>query len=147
MARTSRIALFVMALLGVTVLSTPGNAVAVPAPTAYNTYTQFLTHEPRNGMPESCTQRRIYLAVGEYRWGGEMKPVASGAAARGLFVDAGWYTWRDCLDPKHKYYSHKTSLAPEDSSDSGHTYGFEWRLPFSGTYTWGSSLEPVDIDP
>ncbi|CDR01223.1 hypothetical protein [Streptomyces iranensis] len=141
MARISRIALSLVALLGGTILALPGTASAdVTAVTAYNTRSQHLIDDPRLGWEESCVERRIKLDAGSYDWGRVMG--SRHTSWRTIELGADWYTWRDCLWPKNGYYLQTTMLDPDNPdwvlvSDSASV-----EVAYTGTWTWGGYLDP-----
>ncbi|MFI9588103.1 hypothetical protein ACIHCQ_41420 [Streptomyces sp. NPDC052236] len=125
------------------VLSTPGTASAAPAAvTAKNIKTQYLTDKPTGDMPNSCVERRIYLASGNYDWG-HVRGSTDTVVRPNLYLGAGWYTWGDCLDPAWGgYYIHSTWLDPDNPDWKSINITSDLEIPASGAWTWGSFLDP-----
>ncbi|MEU3488692.1 hypothetical protein [Streptomyces massasporeus] len=113
-------------------------APASAASTAYNTRTSDLTASPNAGMDTSCATRSITLASGNYNW--DVRIGGDVAAPRPIYLSAGTYTWKVCLQPQNGYYFQYTTLdkAGSEPAASSRFVG----VPSSGTYTWGSSLDP-----
>lgn len=139
MAKLLRTLMSLAFVLGAAAVVVPGTATA--ADTAYNTKTQYLTGTPNSGMAGSCVSRSVYLAAGYYDWGHRMGTGSSVGRAN-LYLGADWYTWADCLDPGDGIYGHGTTLKAVNHSWPRVEISRTWRLSSSGTYTWGSFLDP-----
>ncbi|NUQ96066.1 MAG: hypothetical protein HOY79_05705 [Streptomyces sp.] len=134
------------AALGVAAAALALGALGAPpagaAATAYDTVSQYLQQFPTYGNQPGCHHRSIYLASGTYKWsqilGGYTGPT------RTIYLTAGTYNWEDCLEvPATLAYDQDSSLSLPGHpvawlrDDSGfHLTGG------SGTYTWGSKLDP-----
>ncbi|WP_210583438.1 hypothetical protein [Streptomyces sp. GESEQ-35] len=135
MARILRRLIPVTAVLGVAVLGMPGTASA--AETAYNIKVQYLEARPSGGQ-QSCVQRRISLASGYYDWS---QQVGQGERLN-VYLGKGDYTWTDCLRPVWGYYSHTTTLEPDNPDWSQINLLDDVTLDASDDYAWGSKLDP-----
>jgi hypothetical protein len=113
------------------------------APKADHFKTQYLTSAPKSSMPASYSQRRIYLAAGNYRW--SLTPGRSmddTSCFRIVYLGAGWYTWTNKLWPNNGFYDNYSVLNP-DNPNWGSIYGeCTWDFTHSGNKTWGSTLAP-----
>lgn len=138
MNRFARSVIVTMAAMGMT-FGVTGSASA--ATTAYNLKTQELTASPTDGMGNSCKEKRIQLAQGAYDWYQHMG-TADALIEDNMQLGAGWYTWSDCLNPQNGWYRHTSTLNPDNPNWGTATRSGPWTLQFSGTYTWGSSLDP-----
>jgi hypothetical protein len=118
----------------------PGTAQA--AAIAYNQKNQFLTAYPADSMATSCKSRRIWLASGTYDWG-QLMATHSYLVRPDMYLGAGWYTWKDCLDPKDSYYSHTTWLDPDNPNWVTASINGLWNLTYSGNYNWGFHPRPA----
>ncbi|KAF4406105.1 hypothetical protein [Streptomyces lycii] len=136
MRRIARMLVSSVALAGVSAFVTAGTAAA--ADTAYNTRTQYLVAHPDPGLPESCFERRIQLAAGDYHW----YQVLGSAYREDFRLGAGWYTWRDCLEPRDNEYYHETTLDPDHGDWVSVSISSEPRVGSTGDVLWGSKLVP-----
>ncbi|MFD9477687.1 hypothetical protein [Streptomyces nojiriensis] len=59
---------------------------------------------------------------------------------RDLYVEAGWYTWNDCIVPYNGYYNQHSWLSKPGSPLA--SLADTNQLHLSGTYTFGSELAP-----
>ncbi|MGJ6968641.1 hypothetical protein ACSDR0_42720 [Streptosporangium sp. G11] len=116
-------------------------AAADAGTTAYNSKTQYLSQWPLDNWDNSCVERRIYLAAGNYDWEQFWRDSVTPLRTN-LYLGAGWYTWTDCLDPRNNYYDHTTSLNPDNPNWETVVGEVVWQINSSGEYTWGSFLEP-----
>lgn len=123
-------------------LATP--AAAAGYPIAYNAKTQYLTASPNDSMPLSCVERRIYLAEGRYDWIEfvELYGRSEQAIRYNLYLGAGWYTWKDCLDPATGNY-YQTNYLDPDNPNWVTVYGSQTWWSGTGDVTWGSYLRPL----
>ncbi|GAB2948001.1 hypothetical protein GCM10027280_40910 [Micromonospora polyrhachis] len=110
---------------------------ASAAETAYLEKTQYLTSNPTDGMATSCTSRRIGLAAGNYTWGNYYP-----GSVRDQYLGTTTYTWTTCLDPKNGYYQQTTTLDPDQSGWDTATISDNLIISPSGTWTWGSYIDP-----
>ncbi|MBE8524816.1 hypothetical protein ILP97_46305 [Amycolatopsis sp. H6(2020)] len=139
MGRLLRILSTLTALLGAIALGVPGAASAAPAAEiAHNTKSQYLTNRPTSGLPKSCVERRISLATGRYDWAQQGGP----GERLDLYLGAGWYAWKDCLEPRSGYYRHTTSLNPDNPDWQTIELRGDWKPAVAGPWTWGSYLDP-----
>jgi hypothetical protein len=134
--RIARTLVCLAASVGLSVLAAAGPAAA--ADTAYNTRTQYLVAHPDEGLPEACFERRIQLATGDYHW----YQVLGSAYREDFRIGAGWYTWRDCLEPRDDEYYHETTLDPDNPDWVTVRLSSEPRVGSSGEVLWGSKLVP-----
>ncbi|WP_253765705.1 hypothetical protein [Goodfellowiella coeruleoviolacea] len=130
-------------VLGVAGVAVPGTASAAAAdyPTAYLTKTQYLARNPDPGLPDSCAERDITLAAGRYNWG--FRAGSSSPVAREIRLGAGTYRWSTCLNPDGDGYLHTSVLLPRNPDWDPASIGWSWNPSSSGTYTWGSFLDPL----
>lgn len=138
----------VIATLGIAAvtfaLTAVGAAPASAAGVASNTVTQHLEAFPAYGTSPGCHVRRIYLAAGDYRWSQKMGGYTN--PTRIIYLAAGNYDWKDCLwVPADTAYDQESSLFQVGKSSGAHLddhSGFNLSGG-SGTYTWGSTLQPL----
>jgi hypothetical protein len=131
------------------VLSTIGIIAVLPAAPAsaagpaFNYRTQYLAANPGWNAATSCMSLHIYLDSGSYYWTSynqgdryweDYKLLAY------IKLDAGWYTWKDCLIPLGNFYTQNSTLDPDKAGLASVTREVQWTVD-SGTWTWGSSLE------
>ena len=105
---------------------------------AYNETRTKLVAKPSDGMATAVVKRRIYVAAGTYVWSARMMNHCDRRTALG----AGWYTWTDTLDPKAGYYRYTSSLDPDNAGWATSTQVCAWWPGESGTWAWGSFLDP-----
>ncbi|GIF96944.1 hypothetical protein Cci01nite_20380 [Catellatospora citrea] len=111
----------------------------------------FLTADPDDSMQTACVSRNIILADGRYTWG---TIFASGYYPWFDIVlnashpaTSAEYVWTHCFDPQSDNgdgdpgYREYGSLDPVGSG-STISYHEDWDLPWSGTFKWGSYLDP-----
>ncbi|WKD34538.1 hypothetical protein [Streptomyces xanthophaeus] len=134
----NKLSKFAAAAASATALVALAGAPAEAADTAYNTRSVTLTANPTSGMVNACVSRNIYLATGDYKW----SQILGGARIpnRDLYVEAGWYTWTDCIVPFNGYYNQHSWLSKPGSATAG--LPDTNQLHLSGTYTFGSELAP-----
>ncbi|GAA0934791.1 hypothetical protein GCM10009554_21110 [Kribbella koreensis] len=86
-------------LTAITLLATTFGFTAVPAYAddgAYLTQNQYLAYDAPVGSPQSCIQRTIYLADGDYLWTifvGRLDEWKS----RTIYLRADTYIWTTCI--------------------------------------------------
>ncbi|MFD6227933.1 hypothetical protein ACFWFZ_13780 [Streptomyces sp. NPDC060232] len=133
-----KLSTFAAAAASATALVALAGAPASAADTAYNTREVTLTATPNASMPSACVSRDIYLATGNYKW----SQVLNNARIpnRDIFIAAGWYTWSDCMIPYNGYYNQHSWLSKPGSPMA--TLADTNQLHLSGTYTFGSELDP-----
>ncbi|MFI0351098.1 hypothetical protein [Actinomadura sp. 9N407] len=125
----------------VTSLATPAAAVAYP--TAYNTRHDYVTSATYQNDPTRCVERRIYLAEGHYNWHRHFY-LAEWVIRDNFYLGAGWYTWKDCLDPlSNGNYNQTSNLDPDNPNWVSVNYSFTIWVVLPNYSTWGSSLDPL----
>jgi hypothetical protein len=128
---------FLLVATAVVATVLPVTAGAANAGEAQNAKTQYLTSNPKPGMPASIVQRRIYLAAGRYAWR-DMR--TSNVCGYGLNIGAGWYTWRDELYPRNGDYMRFGYLDPDTPGWATASLTCRWQFSVSQNLTWGSYL-------
>jgi hypothetical protein len=114
-------------------------------PPAYISRTQFLTNNPNSTLPASCTPvRTILLRAGNYNFwefvGGTVM-----AANDNIFVPAGNYIWDACLVPQNGTYDESAAFADSNGNIIA-ALDHVLVLATSGTWTWGSGLDLIQIN-
>ena len=148
MSRTIR-----TALCGLLATATVAGAMLMPAAAsaagAYIGRSAWLTAPAPAHNPTACTQRSIDLAAGVYRWTLHIRywahPEATQQRSGEIRLNAGRYTWSDCLDPFGPPigpgwdYNHVSTLIPPAGARATLSYvmGAGWG---NGTYFFGSGL-------
>jgi hypothetical protein len=125
-------------------------APAAPAfadnPPAYNETRQYLARDAPVGSPQSCTQRTIYLASGDYYWS-EFVDRLDEWKSRTIYLRADTYIWTACIQVVGMYsfgvskYEETTWVRGSAHNEVAMTT--DNYLGSSGTYTWGSELLPL----
>jgi hypothetical protein len=141
MKRRRRILTTLLIVLGMTAMIAPSTATAAPsADTAWVLRTQYLTSNPQGGAVACTDSRRIYLAGGSYNWG--LRIGGNRWVTRDMSLGAGWYRWQSCLNPEYGDYIHTSTLVPENPDWDAAATSRTSVVSASGTYTWGSFLDP-----
>jgi hypothetical protein len=147
---TKRIKTLLCAAL-VTACTTAGllaSPVSAASAEAHNRGSAWLTRPSNPVGATKCTERRIWLAAGTYRWRTYGRYWANTTPAwssvRRIWLRAGTYTWRDCLDPAppppglHRGYDHVSTLEVGSGPAALRTYAIA--SYGNGTYDYGSAL-------
>jgi hypothetical protein len=135
-------------LLATTALIGTAAGFAPPAafadnPPAYLEKTQYLAEDAPVGSPQSCTQRTIYLASGNYLWS-EYVGRSYEWKSRTLYLKADTYVWTACIQVVGMYsfgvskYEETTWVRGSAGNEAAITA--DDYVAGSGTYTWGSEL-------
>jgi hypothetical protein len=134
-----------VAAMGFAVLATAVPASAATYPPAYISKTQYLTSNPNSGLLTSCTAvRTIYLKAGNYNFW-EFVGGTTMASNDGVVVPAdGNYLWVACLSPQNGTYDESASLDDLNGNSLG-SLDHVLVLATSGTWTWGSGLDLIQI--
>ncbi|MEV0226012.1 hypothetical protein [Streptomyces sp. NPDC050704] len=141
MKRRRRILTTLLVALGMAAMVAPSTTAAAPsADTAWVLRTQYLVSNPEGGDVACTESRRIYLASGSYNWG--LRIGGNQWVTRDMSLGAGWYRWQSCLNPEYDDYIHTSVLVPENPDWGPAATSRTSVVNPSGTYTWGSFLDP-----
>jgi hypothetical protein len=143
-----RLKQFLIATLGLVLVwgtASPASAAA----DAYNTRYQYLTGSPTPGGGQSCTERDIYLAEGDYAWVWTTRkdgvPFTAENTARTIYLAAGNYQWTDCVTQWTNGDYIQSSYLLLDGRDMGAEVQRE-KYFWSGWWTWGSFLHQISTN-
>ncbi|MDT0532353.1 hypothetical protein RM555_25455 [Micromonospora sp. DSM 115977] len=118
------------------------SGTAQAADVAYNQKNQRLEARPNSGMPIASVSREITLQDGTYGWW--TFPTSAPCQTYTGRILPGTYTWTDQLwpgVPSVGTYRHHSYLTEEDGGWSYHIQ-CDFQLSATGSYTWGSGLDP-----
>lgn len=117
-------------------------------PAAFNQHTQDLTANPVPSDPTTCITRTIGLDGGHYTLQLFFRPndnsgrVVNGPSAT-VFNNTtkqNTWTWRDCLIPDNGFYDQTSTVTAPDGESQ--TLPGSFVIGASGSYVWGSALQP-----
>ena len=85
----------------------------------------------------------MYLQTYHYDWGQRMNNSRQ-VPRPGMYLETGYYRWKDCLKPKNGYYTQTSTLDPETPGLATATMSGNWDPTVNGDYLWGGFLDPLD---